>query len=116
MKGSQDETGLSHEGHAALRHPEVEAGPSNERHAAKRAPEDETNLSNEGRASLRHPEVKEQVCSLTEFQEWFQSLPEVVIDEVKYYVRGGDMLKDTDEVLWEWARKNRPDLIPPEEE
>lgn len=116
MNGSQDETGLSPEGRAALRRPEVEGGPSSEDRASKRAREDEANLSNEGRASLRHPEVKEEVCSLTEFQEWFQSLPEVVVDEVKYYVRGGDMLKDTDEVLWEWARKNRPDLIPPEEE
>lgn len=77
--------------------------------------DDEANLSSEGRASLRHPEVKEAVCSLTEFQEWMEGLPEVVVDEVKYYVRGGDMLKDSDEVLWEWVRKHRPDLIPPEE-
>jgi hypothetical protein len=78
--------------------------------------DDEANLSREGRASLRHPEVKEAICSLTEFQEWMHQLPEVVVDEVKYYVRGGDMLKDSDEVLWEWARKHRPDLIPPGEE
>lgn len=78
--------------------------------------DDEANLSRDGRASLRHPEVKEAVCSLTEFQEWVQQLPEVVVDEVKYYLRGGDMLKDPDEVLWEWTRKNRPDLIPPGEE
>jgi hypothetical protein len=78
--------------------------------------DDEANISRDGRASLRHPEVKKAVCSLTEFQEWVQQLPEVVVDEVKYYLRGGDMLKDPDEVLWEWTRKNRPDLIPPGEE
>ncbi|CAN5842533.1 hypothetical protein BH23ACT12_BH23ACT12_15780 [soil metagenome] len=60
----------------------------------------------------RHPEMKDAVCSLEEFRQWMQSLPEVVVDEVKYYVRGGDMLKDADQVLWEWALKNRPDLIP----
>jgi hypothetical protein len=79
-------------------------------------PEDESDLSADGRASLRHPEIKEEICSLAEFREWMQSLPEVVVDEVTYYVRGGDMLKDGDEVLWEWARKHRPDLIPPEED
>lgn len=77
--------------------------------------DDEANLSREGRASLRHPEVREAVGSLAEFQEWIGALPEVVVDDVKYYLRGGDMLKDQDEVLWEWARKNRPDLIPPGE-
>ena len=76
----------------------------------------DANLSRDGSASLRHPEVNEAVCSLTEFQEWIQTLPQVVVDEVEYYLRGGDMLKDADEVLWEWARKNRPDLIPPGEE
>ncbi len=79
-------------------------------------PEDDSNLSYEGRALRRHPEVKDAVCSLDEFQEWMRSLPEVVVDEVKYYVRGGDMLKDADQVLWEWTRRNRPDLMPPEEE
>ena len=79
-------------------------------------PADESNLSIDGRASLRHPEVKEAVCSLTEFREWVDALPSVMVDDVKYYVRGGDMLKDSDEVLWEWARRNRPDLIPPGEE
>lgn len=79
-------------------------------------PEGDSNLSYEGRALRRHPEVKDAVCSLDEFQEWMRSLPEVVVDEVKYYVRGGDMLKDADQVLWEWTRRNRPDLMPPEEE
>ncbi|HYN98967.1 MAG TPA: hypothetical protein VEU28_04775 [Actinomycetota bacterium] len=79
-------------------------------------PADESNLSIEARASLRYPEVKEAVWSLTQFREWMEALPSVMVDDVKYYVRGGDMLKDSDEVLWEWARKHRPDLIPPGEE
>jgi hypothetical protein len=79
-------------------------------------PEDESDLSEDGRASLRHPEVKDKICSLDEFREWMESLPAVVVDEVRYYVRGGDMLKDGDEVLWEWARKHRPDLVPREED
>lgn len=79
-------------------------------------PDEDLNLSDEGRRSLRHPQVKETVSSLSDFQRWMKDLPEVVVDDVKYYIRGGDMLKDADEVMWEWARKHRPDLIPPEEE
>ncbi|HEX2053816.1 MAG TPA: hypothetical protein VHJ78_08850 [Actinomycetota bacterium] len=73
-----------------------------------------SNLSAESLLSQRHPNVKDAVCSLPEYQQWVQSLPEVVVDDVTYYVRGGDMLKDFDQVLWEWTRKNRPDLLPPE--
>ena len=79
-------------------------------------PDEDLYLSDEGRRSLRHPDVKETVCSLSDFQKWKKSLPEIEVDDVKYYIRGGDMLKDADEVIWEWARKHRPDLIPPEEE
>lgn len=71
-------------------------------------------LSREGFLSRSHPEVKDRVRSLPEFQDWMRSLPEVVVDDVKYYVRGGDMLKDADQVLWEWVRRNRPDLLPPD--
>lgn len=71
------------------------------------------NSSAENLLSSRHPQVRDTVLSLPEFQQWVQSLPQVVVDDVRYYVRGGDMLKDADQVLWEWTRKNRPDLIPP---
>jgi len=68
----------------------------------------------EGRRSDRRSETHREVSSLPEFRQWLDSLPQVVVDDVRYYVRGGDMLKDSDEVLWEWARKNRPDLMPPD--
>jgi hypothetical protein len=77
---------------------------------------DESNLSDEARLSRKHPGLKDAVCSLPEFQEWVQSLPTVVVDDFKYFLRGGDMLKDHDQVVWEWARKNRPDLLPPDED
>ncbi len=77
---------------------------------------DDPNLSDEGRLSKKHPYVKEAVDSLAEFQEWVESLPSVVVDDFKYFIRGGDLLRDHDQVLWEWARKNRPDLLPPDEE
>ena len=77
-------------------------------------PSQGSNLSAEGLLSRQHPDVKAAVSALPEFQEWVRTLPQVVVDDVKYYVRGGDMLKDPDQVLWEWARKNRPDLIPPQ--
>ena len=71
-----------------------------------------TDSSAESQLSQRHPEVKDTITSLPEFQEWVESLPRVVVDDVLYFVRGGDMLKDADQVLWEWIRKNRPDLLP----
>lgn len=70
--------------------------------------------SREGLLSQRHPEVKRRVASLPEFQQWMGSLSEVEVDDVKYYVRGGDMLRDADQVMWEWVRRNRPDLLPPD--
>ena len=73
-----------------------------------------SNLSTEGLLSQQHPQVKATVSALPEFQEWVRTLPQVVVDGVKYYIRGGDMLKDSDQVLWEWTRRNRPDLIPPQ--
>jgi len=68
----------------------------------------------EAGASDRRSEIHREVWALPEFRKWLDSLPQVVVDDVSYYVRGGDMLKDSDEVLMEWARKNRPDLMPPE--
>ncbi len=79
-------------------------------------PVDESNLSADGRRSRRHPGIKNAVSALPEFKQWIEGLAEVTVDDIKYYIRGGDMLKDADEVVWEWTRRHRPDLIPPEEE
>lgn len=74
--------------------------------------QDEAGLSREGILSRRHPAAARFVADIPEYQQWLGSLPKVDVDGTRYYVRGGDMLKDGDEVLWEWARRNRPDLVP----
>lgn len=74
---------------------------------------DPDNVSAEGQLTLGHPEVREAVMALPEFHDWAASLPSVVVDEDMFYIRGGDMLKDQDQILWEWVREFRPDLLPP---
>jgi len=59
----------------------------------------------------RHPGVRESVSSLLEFVEWSSRLPTVVVDDVTYYLRGGDMLKDRDQVIVEWVRRFRPHIL-----
>jgi hypothetical protein len=53
------------------------------------------------------PEVRNAVLASAEFIAWRERLASVVVDDVKYYIRGGDMLKDEDQIVVEWARKTR---------
>lgn len=55
------------------------------------------------------------VSESEEFRVWKENLPTVEVDQVNYYVRGGDMLKDEDQIMIKWARRFRPELLPPEE-
>jgi hypothetical protein len=59
-----------------------------------------------------NPEVRAAVSESEKFRAWKENLPTVDVDEVKYYVRGGDMLKDEDQIMLEWARRFRPGLLP----
>lgn len=58
-----------------------------------------------------YPAARALIRAEPEFAAWKQSLKKVVIDEETFYVRGGDMLKDEDQILCEWARRHRPDLL-----
>jgi hypothetical protein len=60
----------------------------------------------EARILDQHPEMREDLSKSEEFLAWRNSLPSVVIDEEKLYIRGGDMLKDEDQIMFEWARKH----------
>jgi hypothetical protein len=62
-----------------------------------------------------NPEVRAAVSESEAFRAWKEDLPTVNVDQVRYYVRGGDMLKDEDQIMLEWARRFRPGLLPPEE-
>jgi hypothetical protein len=60
----------------------------------------------EARILDQHPDIREALSKSEEFLLWRNSLPSVVIDEEKLYIRGGDMLKDEDQIMFEWARKH----------
>jgi hypothetical protein len=50
-----------------------------------------------------HPEIREKALSSPEFASWKKRLQSLVIDGEKLYVRGGDMLRDEEQILFEWA-------------
>ena len=53
----------------------------------------------------RHPEVQETVLGSDEFRAWKERLPSVVVDDRKYYIRGGDQLQDEDQLVLDWAHR-----------
>jgi hypothetical protein len=56
------------------------------------------------------PQVREAVLESEDFRVWKDQLPSVVVDGARYYIRGGDMLKDEDQLIFEWAL--RKGLLP----
>jgi hypothetical protein len=60
----------------------------------------------------RYPGVRAAVSQSQDFQAWKAALPTLVVDDVTFYIRGGDMLKDEDQVIFEWAYNNG--LLPKE--
>lgn len=54
----------------------------------------------------RNPGVREAVLASEDFQAWKDTLPTVIVDGIKFYIRGGDMLKDEDQVIFEWAYRS----------
>lgn len=71
----------------------------------------EPDRTEESKLLDRHPGVRESVSSLPEFVEWSSRLPTVVVDDVTYYLRGGDMLKDHDQIIVEWVQRFRPHIL-----
>jgi hypothetical protein len=54
----------------------------------------------------RRPEIRQEVTAREDFQRWRSGFRTVVVDGVQYYVMGGDMLRDEDELILEWARRS----------
>ena len=54
----------------------------------------------------RHPDIRTAVFGSADFQAWKSTLPSVIVDAVRYYIRGGDMLKDEDQLALEWAYRS----------
>jgi hypothetical protein len=73
---------------------------------------DQSDKTWESRILDRHPEVREAVAGSKDFHAWKDQLPSVVVDGIRYYVRGCDMLRDEDQLIFEWALQAR--LLPEE--
>lgn len=54
----------------------------------------------------RSPQIREAVSASKDFIAWRDSLSSVIVDNERLYIRGGDMLKDEDQIIFEWARKH----------
>jgi len=66
----------------------------------------------EGQILHENPEIRGKIMSSSQFQEWKQKLTRLNIDDEELYLRGGDMLKDEDQISMEWVIKHHPEWLP----
>src|SRR5437867_2843512 len=66
----------------------------------------ESARSVETRVLNRCPKVRAEVLASSAFVAWRDTLKSVDLDGETLYVRGGDILRDEDQVIFEWARKH----------
>ena len=57
------------------------------------------------RVLARHPELRKQALGSDSFQKWLKACSTVEVDGTQFYVVGGDMLRDHDEMILNWSRK-----------
>jgi hypothetical protein len=57
------------------------------------------------RVLARHPELRKQAMGSDSFQKWLKAYSTVEVDGTQFYVVGGDMLRDHDEMILNWSRK-----------
>jgi hypothetical protein len=57
------------------------------------------------RVLARHPELRKQALGSDSFQKWLKAYSTVEVDGTQFYVVGGDMLRDHDEMILNWSRK-----------
>jgi hypothetical protein len=53
-----------------------------------------------------YPDIRTAVVDSPAFAAWFRTLAQVEVDGETLYLRGGDMLRDRDQIIFEWARRN----------
>ena len=53
----------------------------------------------------RFPDLRKAAQESGEFALWRDGLPRLEIDGETLFIRGGDMLKDEDQITFEWVRK-----------
>jgi hypothetical protein len=61
--------------------------------------------SREARVLERLPEIRAAANESPDFRQWLTSLRMVQVDGETLYLRGGDILRDREQVLFEWARR-----------
>jgi hypothetical protein len=59
----------------------------------------------EARILEHYPDIRNAVLNSPAFAEWFGRLTAVEVDGETLYLRGGDMLRDKEQLIFEWARK-----------
>jgi hypothetical protein len=64
------------------------------------------NESNSARFLRYRPELRQHIQNLPQFQKWLESFKKLVLDDKELYIVGGDMFKDQDEMILDWARMN----------
>jgi hypothetical protein len=67
---------------------------------------DDRSKTFEGKVLQENPEVRQMVTESEAFQSWKQGLPSTVVDDVTYFVRGGDMLQDEDQIVFAFAHRS----------
>lgn len=60
----------------------------------------------EARVLKRYPDIRRATVESPSFAAWLRSLTALEVDGEILYLRGGDLLRDKDQVIFEWARQN----------
>jgi hypothetical protein len=68
---------------------------------------DPADLSFAARFMKDRGELRERILANAEFGDWIGQFKQLEIDDERLYVVGGDMLKDRDELVLEWARRQK---------
>lgn len=60
----------------------------------------------ESRVLDHYPDIRRAIEESAPFSDWLKTLTALDVDGEILYVRAGDTLRDRDQVMFEWARKN----------
>jgi hypothetical protein len=60
----------------------------------------------EARVLDRYPKIRKTISESVDFILWRDVLPSIIVDGETFYIRGGDILNDEDQIIFEWARRH----------
>ena len=64
------------------------------------------NRTLEAKVLDRYPDIRRVVTDSAAFADWLSTLTTLEVDGETLYVRAGDILRDRDQIMFEWARQN----------